>query len=82
MVDDADCCTEHDVGLVLDDALAEGEGVAVVVDAGADVAEGDGAGIEDAVLEGAGEGDGDASAPSATESDVIAVRPMAVLHSR
>ena len=66
----------------LDDALAEGEGVAVVVDAGADVAEGDGAGTEDAVLEGAGEGDGDSAASSATESDVIAVRPMAVLHSR
>ncbi|MCP4743939.1 MAG: hypothetical protein GY871_17180 [Actinomycetales bacterium] len=90
MVDDADCCTEHDVGLVLDDALAEGEGVAVVVDAGAEVAEGDGAevaegdgaGTEDAVLAGAGEGDGDAAASSATESDVIAVRPMAVLHSR
>ena len=82
MVDDADCCTEHDVGLVLDDALAEGEGVAVVVDAGADVAEGDGAGTKDAVLEGAGEEDGDTAAPSAAESDVIVVRPIAVLHSR
>ena len=82
MVDDADCCAEHDVGLVLVDALAEGEGVAVVVDAGADVADGDGAGTDDAVLAGAGEEDGDTAAPSATESDVIAVRPMAVLHSR
>ncbi len=82
MVDDADCCTEHDVGLVVVDALAEGEGVAVVVDAGADVADGDGAGTDDAVLAGAGEEDGDTAAPSATESDVIAVRPMAVLHSR
>ncbi len=70
------------MGLVRVDALAEGEGVAVVVDAGADVADGDGAGTDDAVLAGAGEEDGDTAAPSATESDVIAVRPMAVLHSR
>ena len=70
------------MGLVLVDALAEGEGVAVVVDAGADVAEGDGAGTEDAVLAGTGVADGDAAAPSATESVVIAVRPIAVLHSR
>ena len=70
------------MGLVLVDALAEGEGVAVVVDAGADVADGDGAGVDDAVLAGAGEEDGDTAAPSATASDVIAVRPMAVLHSR
>ncbi len=70
------------MGLVLVDALAEGEGVAVVVDAGADVADGDGAGTDDAVLAGVGEEDGDTAAPSATASDVIAVRPMAVLHSR
>ena len=70
------------MGLVVVDALAEGEGVAVVVDAGADVADGDGAGTDEAVLAGAGEEDGDTAAPSATESDVIAVRPMAVLHSR
>ena len=82
MVDDADCRTGHAVGLVLVDALAEGEGVAVVVDAGADVADGDGAGTDDAVLAGVGEEDGDTAAPSATASDVIAVRPMAVLHSR
>ena len=70
------------MGLVLVDALAEGEGVAVVVDAGADGADGDGAGTDDAVLAGVGEEDGDTAAPSATASDVIAVRPMAVLHSR
>ena len=70
------------MGLVVVDALAEGEGVAVVVDAGADVADGDGAGTDEAVLAGAGEEGGDTAAPSATESDVIAVRPMAVLHSR
>ena len=70
------------MGLVVVDALAEGEGVAVVVDAGADVADGDGAGTDDAVLAGVGEEDGDTAAPSATASDVIAVRPMAVLHSR
>ena len=64
------------MGPVLLDALAEGEGVAVVVDAGADVAEGDGAGTEDAVLAGAGEGDVDAAAPSATESVVIAVMKL------
>ena len=91
MVDDADCCTGHAVGLVLVDALAEGEGVAVVVaegegvavvvDAGADEGVGDGAGVDDGVLAGDGEGDCDGAALSATGSDVIAVRPMAVLHS-
>ncbi len=88
MVDDADCCTEHDVGLVVVDAVVEGEGVAVVegegvaVVEGEGVAEGDGAGTDDAVLAGAGEEDGDTAAPSATESDVFVVRPIAVLHSR
>ena len=84
------------MGLVVVDALVEGEGVAVVegegvavvegegvaVVEGEGVAEGDGAGTDDAVLAGAGEEDGDSAAPSATESDVIVVRPIAVLHSR
>ena len=67
---------------MLVDALAEGEAVGVVVDAGADVVEVDGAGVTDAVLAGDGVADCDAAAPSAAGSDVIAASPMAVLHSR
>ena len=67
---------------MLVDALAEGEAVGVVVDAGADVVEVDGAGVTDAVLAGDGEADCDAAAPSVAGSDVIAVSPLAVLHSR
>ena len=89
------------MGLVVVDALVEGEGVVVVGGEGVvvvegegvvvvegegvegeGVAEGDGAGTDDAVLVGAGEEDGDTAAPSAAESDVIVVRPIAVLHSR